>query len=58
MAPASLRRRDRVSLALQREVGRLLAPLWVPVCVAIKAGFGFGDVNACIVFEKWNQPAD
>ncbi len=26
--------------------------------VAIKAGFGFGDVNACIVFEKWNQRAD
>jgi 3-oxoacyl-(acyl-carrier-protein) synthase len=23
--------------------------------VAIKAGFGFGDVNACLVFEKW-QP--
>ncbi len=26
--------------------------------VAIKAGFGFGDVNACIVFEKWNHRAD
>ncbi len=26
--------------------------------VAIKAGFGFGDVNACIVFEKWNPRAD
>jgi 3-oxoacyl-(acyl-carrier-protein) synthase len=22
--------------------------------VAIKAGFGFGDVNACIVFRKWS----
>jgi 3-oxoacyl-(acyl-carrier-protein) synthase len=22
--------------------------------VAIKAGFGFGDVNACVVFRKWN----
>ena len=20
----------------------------------IKAGFGFGDVNACVVFRKWN----
>lgn len=26
--------------------------------VAIKAGFGFGDVNACIVFEKWHHRAD
>ncbi len=23
--------------------------------VAIKAGFGFGDVNACVVFRKWEQ---
>jgi 3-oxoacyl-(acyl-carrier-protein) synthase len=23
--------------------------------VAIKAGFGFGDVNACVVFRKWNH---
>ena len=23
--------------------------------VAIKAGFGFGDVNACVVFRKWND---
>ncbi len=22
--------------------------------VVIKAGFGFGDVNACVVFRKWN----
>ena len=21
--------------------------------VVIKAGFGFGDVNACVVFRKW-----
>ncbi len=41
MASASLKRRDRVSLAVQREVGRLLAPLWVPACVAIMR-FGFG----------------
>ncbi len=23
--------------------------------VAIKAGFGFGDVNASVVFRKWND---
>ena len=23
--------------------------------VAIKAGFGFGDVNACVVFRKWDD---
>jgi len=23
--------------------------------VAIKAGFGFGDVNACVVFQKWTD---
>ena len=23
--------------------------------VVVKAGFGFGDVNACIVFRKWNE---
>ena len=23
--------------------------------VAIKAGFGFGDVNACVVFQKWEE---
>ena len=22
--------------------------------VVIKAGFGFGDVNACVVFRKWH----
>jgi 3-oxoacyl-(acyl-carrier-protein) synthase len=22
--------------------------------VMIKAGFGFGDVNACLVFRKWD----
>jgi 3-oxoacyl-(acyl-carrier-protein) synthase len=22
----------------------------------IKSGFGFGDVNACIVFRKWADP--
>jgi 3-oxoacyl-(acyl-carrier-protein) synthase len=23
--------------------------------VAVKAGFGFGDVNACVVFRKWDE---
>ena len=23
--------------------------------VVIKAGFGFGDVNACLVFQKWRE---
>ena len=23
--------------------------------VVIKAGFGFGDVNACLVFRKWHE---
>jgi 3-oxoacyl-(acyl-carrier-protein) synthase len=23
--------------------------------VAVKAGFGFGDVNACVVFRKWED---
>jgi 3-oxoacyl-(acyl-carrier-protein) synthase len=23
--------------------------------VVVKAGFGFGDVNACLVFRKWNE---
>jgi 3-oxoacyl-(acyl-carrier-protein) synthase len=22
--------------------------------IAVKAGFGFGDVNACVVFRSWN----
>jgi len=22
--------------------------------VVIKAGFGFGDVNVCLVFRRWN----
>jgi 3-oxoacyl-(acyl-carrier-protein) synthase len=25
--------------------------------VAVKAGFGFGDVNACVVFRSWNANA-
>ena len=23
--------------------------------VLVKAGFGFGDVNACVVFAKWDN---
>jgi 3-oxoacyl-(acyl-carrier-protein) synthase len=23
--------------------------------IAVKAGFGFGDVNACVVLRKWNS---
>ena len=23
--------------------------------VIVKAGFGFGDVNACLVFRKWDN---
>ena len=23
--------------------------------VVVKAGFGFGDVNACLIFRKWNE---
>jgi 3-oxoacyl-(acyl-carrier-protein) synthase len=23
--------------------------------VIVKAGFGFGDVNACLVFKKWED---
>ena len=40
MAP-ELRFRDRAALLLQREVGRLLAPLWVPVVVGVMR-FGMG----------------
>jgi 1-acyl-sn-glycerol-3-phosphate acyltransferase len=36
----SLPRRDRLALYLQREVGRCLAPLWIPVCAGIlRLGF-------------------
>ena len=66
---------ERRRLARQRRVGRILAPLWVPLTAAAmrfvmgwrienarelplraiaKAGFGFGDVNAVVVFGRWN----
>ncbi len=35
MAAQELRLRDRAALLLQREVGRLLAPLWIPIAVAV-----------------------
>lgn len=41
MAAQELRLRDRAVLLLQREVGRLLAPIWIPVAVAIMR-FGMG----------------
>mgnify|MGYP003526568354 CR=1 FL=1 len=25
--------------------------------VVVKAGFGFGDVNACLVFRRWHARA-
>ena len=36
-----LRRRDRAALLLQREIGRLLAPLWIPLVVGLLR-FGMG----------------
>jgi 3-oxoacyl-(acyl-carrier-protein) synthase len=28
----------------------------LPVKTVIKAGFGFGDVNACVIFQSYNRP--
>jgi 1-acyl-sn-glycerol-3-phosphate acyltransferase len=41
LAAQELPRRDRAALLLQREVGRLLAPLWIPIVVGILR-FGMG----------------
>jgi hypothetical protein len=42
LAAPVLRRRDRAALLLQREVGRLLAPLWIPLVVSIlRLGMGW-----------------
>ena len=42
MAAQELRRRDRAALLLQREVGRLLAPLWIPIVVGVlRLGMGW-----------------
>ncbi|HET9238546.1 MAG TPA: beta-ketoacyl-[acyl-carrier-protein] synthase family protein [Oligoflexus sp.] len=27
----------------------------MPISIAAKASFGFGDVNSCIIFKKWSQ---
>jgi 3-oxoacyl-(acyl-carrier-protein) synthase len=27
----------------------------IPLSVAAKASFGFGDVNSCIIFKKWSE---
>jgi len=40
MASRPLALRDRLALGLQRGLGRLLSPLWVPLCVAIMR-YGF-----------------
>jgi 1-acyl-sn-glycerol-3-phosphate acyltransferase len=41
LAAQELRLRDRAALLLQREVGRLLSPLWIPIVVAVMR-FGMG----------------
>jgi hypothetical protein len=41
LSAPELRLRDRAALLLQREVGRLLAPLWIPIVVAVMR-FGMG----------------
>ena len=41
MERTRLAARDRFAHALQREVGRLLAPLWVPLCAGVLR-FGLG----------------
>jgi 1-acyl-sn-glycerol-3-phosphate acyltransferase len=42
LAAQELRRRERAALLLQREVGRLLAPVWVPLVVALlRYGMGW-----------------
>jgi 3-oxoacyl-(acyl-carrier-protein) synthase len=27
----------------------------VPIQTALKTSFGFGDVNACVIFSKWRE---
>ena len=34
-----------------RSIPHVLRPM--PLTTIIKASFGFGDVNACVVFRKW-----
>jgi 1-acyl-sn-glycerol-3-phosphate acyltransferase len=41
LAAQELRLRDRAALLLQREIGRVLAPLWIPISVAVMR-FGMG----------------
>jgi 1-acyl-sn-glycerol-3-phosphate acyltransferase len=42
LAAPELARRDRLRLLAQREVGRILAPLWVPITASVmRLGFGW-----------------
>lgn len=51
-----LSRRDRVTLELQRGVGLLLAPLWVPVCAAlVRWFFGWRVENVAEVRRQYKQ---
>jgi 3-oxoacyl-(acyl-carrier-protein) synthase len=47
---------------LHPEIARLVSPAKIPQClintevnIIAKASFGFGDVNACVIFKKFNQ---
>ena len=44
--------RDRLSLVLQREVGRVLGPVWIPLCVALMR-FGFGWRIEAVEATRW-----
>src|SRR5262249_51915309 len=56
---AELPTRERAKLVLQREVGRLLAPLWIPVVVAVmRLGMGWrieGTAEARRLFRRMRQ---
>ena len=40
-----------------KAVAELVREKWpdVPLKIAAKASFGFGDVNSCIIFRKWEE---
>jgi 1-acyl-sn-glycerol-3-phosphate acyltransferase len=55
LAP-DLRRRDRAALLLQREVGRLLAPLWIPLVVGfLRLGMGWRVEGAREARERFRR---
>lgn len=62
MAASSLTAEDRRSLSIQRWVGRITAPLWVPVCVAIMhLGFRWrirGTAEARREFRRLRSESD